>query len=244
MEYNRPGCKMSETLKTNEDFRNAWKCVVLKATEDGSTYNDIPLLAITSKRMEEELAENGHVHEINGYTLSVRNSDYVLEAKKNIADDKDYIRSLWLQFLKMDRTDFDPSIVDKLNMETNLGISREVFGKNADELFTALGINYEMMEWLLNKEDTSEYFYDEEETFWYVSYLQDCKTANDGEKKYSFALSLSYSSLTIEERIYIGFDLDHVKTIEYSIGETPADQIERRAKDYDDWLKEDAANNQ
>ena len=241
-EYSRPMCEMPEALATNEDFRNAWKCVALKATEGGGSYNGIPLLALTSKRMEEELRENGYSPTVKGYTLSVSNSDYLLEAKKNISDDKDHIKSIWLQYLQMDEEDFDSSIVNQLNEEASLGISKEIFGKTADELFIRLGINYEMMEWLLNRENASEYFYDQDQTFWAISYLQDSKTTSSGETKYSFALSLSYSALDVEERIYIGFDLDHVRTIEYSISETLPDEINRRTKDYEDWLEKEAIN--
>ena len=119
--------------------------------------------------------------------------------------------------------------------------SVKVMSKAADML-EELGISYEMMEWLLNRENASEYFYDQDQTFWAISYLQDSKTTSSGETKYSFALSLSYSALDVEERIYIGFDLDHVRTIEYSISETLPAEINRRAKDYEDWLEKDAIN--
>lgn len=234
--YTVPEYEMPESLISEDDYRQAYMCVTMKALQGGGTYNDIPLLAMSSARMEEELKENGYPVTIEGYRVVTKGDDYLFEASKALGTDEDYISGIWLQFFGMDDNDFDWTSFNKLNAETSLGISQEIFGKSPYDLFETLGINDDMLNWLALKKDMSTFWYDDDRQYWYVAYSQDSSVTNGGDTKYKFTLYLSRGALDVEESVFIAFDPYHILTVEYKIDYTPEAQIARRDADYNEWL--------
>lgn len=234
--YVQPEYDMPVILLIEDDYRQAFMCASMKAFKGGATYNGIPAMAMSSSRMEQEMQENGHATNIEGYRIVAKTDEYLLEASKALGTDEDYISGIWLQFFDMDKDDFDWTVVDKLNEEVSLGISKEIFGKSPYDMFDILGINDDMLNWLVNKEDMSTYWYDDDKQFWYISYSESQTTTNSGENRYKFTLSMTRSGLNVEENIFIAFDPNYVMTINYKTNYLTEDQLARREADYNEWL--------
>ncbi|MDY3091209.1 MAG: hypothetical protein SOW61_00135 [Erysipelotrichaceae bacterium] len=234
--YVQPEYDMPVILLIEDDYRQAFMCASMKAFKGGATYNGIPAMAMSSSRMEQEMQENGHATTIEGYRIVAKTDEYLLEASKALGTDEDYISGIWIQFFGMDKDDFDWTVVDKLNEEASLGISKEIFGKSPYDMFDILGINDDMLNWLINKEDMSTYWYDDDKQFWYISYSESMTTTNGGENRYKFTLSMTRSGLDVEENIFIAFDPNYVMTINYKTNYLTEDQLARRDADYNEWL--------
>lgn len=235
--YIQPEYDMPVILLTEDDYRQAFMCITMKALKGGATYNGIPLLAMSSNRMMEEMKENGYEVTAQGYHITSKTDDYLFEASKNIGTEEDYISGIWLQFFNMDDEDFDWAAFDKINQETSLGISQEIIGKSPYDMMELLGIDNDMLNWLASKEDMSAFWYDDDKQFWYVAYSENSTMTNGGDLKYKFTLSLSRSALDVDESIFIAFDLNKVLTVNYKINYISEEQLQRRDSDYNEWLK-------
>ena len=210
---------MPESLRTEEDFRTAWKAVACEVLQS-VTYHDLHMAEMSLQRFVDELKANGHEAIIDEYG-DMRLSTDSFSLNGDVIFDMEG-REAQVDFISImrhpERGGFDPAEVEQMLQELELGVAEDILGVPQEQMLDILGISDHMVAHIRSCGGIVNW-YEAGDNEWRIELKEEEEELLYRE---TMVLTISRTENNHEQGVYIGCTegvVDYISCTEYFLDE-------------------------